>query len=133
MAVTRPGAAAPTCVNIASEMSKWLFECEPQVRPNISHIWATRTEPCMVQKCGSASGMSTDCSWIAWAIWRQSVAIMLVAVAQARGAAEFGHHFAARVAVLGAARVFGIGQDVVLVAAEADGFGQRASRRSGRA
>ncbi len=80
MAVTRPGAAAATWVNIASEMSKWLFECEPQVRPHSAHICATRTEPCMVQKCGSASGMSTECRRTAWPIWRQSVAIMLVAV-----------------------------------------------------
>ncbi|MNY54760.1 hypothetical protein D3C86_1906680 [compost metagenome] len=75
-----PGAAAATWVNIAREMSKWLLECEPQVRPHSWHICATRTEPCMVQKCGSARGMSTDCNWIAWPISRQSVAIMLVAV-----------------------------------------------------
>ncbi len=80
MAVMLPGAAAATCVNMASEMSKWLLECEPQVRPHSAHICATRTEPCRVQKCGSASGMSTACSWTAWHIWRQSVAIMLVAV-----------------------------------------------------
>ncbi len=80
MAVTRPGAAAATWVNIAREMSKWLFECEPQVRPKSAHICATRTEPAMVQKCGSASGMSTECRHTAWLICRQSVAIMLVAV-----------------------------------------------------
>src|ERR1700753_1158059 len=50
MAVTLPGAAAPTWVNIASEMSKWLLECEPQVRPLSRQVCATRTEPCMVQK-----------------------------------------------------------------------------------
>lgn len=44
---------------------------------------------------------------------------------QASGAAEFGHHLAARVAALCAARVFGIGQHIVLVAAQADGLGQR--------
>ena len=33
MAVILPGAAAATWVNIASDTSKWLFECEPQVRP----------------------------------------------------------------------------------------------------
>ncbi|MNJ81892.1 hypothetical protein D3C77_809400 [compost metagenome] len=60
-----PGAAAATWVNIASEISKWLLECEPQVSPQSLHICATRTEPCKVQKCGSASGMSTDCNWIA--------------------------------------------------------------------
>jgi hypothetical protein len=27
-------------VNIASEMSKWLLECDPQVRPHSRHIWA---------------------------------------------------------------------------------------------
>ena len=80
IAVTRPGAAAPTCVNIASDTSKWLFECEPQVRPQSRQVCATRTEPAIVQKCGSASGMSTDCSDSAWLSWRQSVAIMLVAV-----------------------------------------------------
>ena len=80
MAVTRPGAAAATWVNMASETSKWLLECEPQVRSNIWHSWATRTEPCMVQKCGSASGMSTDCSDRVWANSRQSVATILVAV-----------------------------------------------------
>ena len=41
---------------------------------------------------------------------------------QARGAAEFGHDFAARVAVFCAAGVFGVGQHMMLVAAQADGF-----------
>lgn len=80
MAVTLPGAAAATCVNMASDTSKWLFECEPQVRPQAWHSCATRTEPCIVQKCGSASGMSTDCSERLCTISRQSVATMLVAV-----------------------------------------------------
>src|SRR5450830_817702 len=34
IAVIAPGAAAATWVNIAREMSKWLLECEPQVRPH---------------------------------------------------------------------------------------------------
>jgi hypothetical protein len=80
MAVTRPGAAAPTCVNMASETSKWLLLCEPQVRPQSRQVCATRTLPAMVQKCGSASGMSTLCSDSAWVSCRQSVATMLVAV-----------------------------------------------------
>ena len=80
MAVMRPGAAAAQWVNIASEMSKWLFECEPQVRPQASQSCASRTEPCMVQKCGSASGMSTASRRTECPIWRQSVATMLVAV-----------------------------------------------------
>ena len=80
MAVTLPGTAAATWVNMASEMSKWLLECEPQVSPQSRQVWPTRTLPAMVQKCGSASGMSTDCSASACTIWRQSVAIMLVAV-----------------------------------------------------
>jgi hypothetical protein len=37
-------------VNIASEMSKWLLECEPQVSRLSRQVCATRTEPCMVQK-----------------------------------------------------------------------------------
>ena len=78
--MTLPGAAAATCVNIAKDTSKWLFECEPHVRPQSRQVCATRTEPAMVQKCGSASGMSTDCSDKACTSWRQSVAIMLVAV-----------------------------------------------------
>ena len=41
IAVTLPGAAAATCVNIANEMSKWLFEWEPQVRPCSRQVWAT--------------------------------------------------------------------------------------------
>ena len=65
---------------MASETSKWLLLCEPQVRPKAWHSWATRTEPAMVQKCGSASGMSTDCNARLCAISRQSVATMLVAV-----------------------------------------------------
>ena len=36
---------------------------------------------------------------------------------QAGGAAEFGHHLTARVAMLGAARIFRISEDVVLAAA----------------
>jgi hypothetical protein len=79
-AVIFPGAAAPTWVNMARETSKWLLEWEPQVRPHSWHFWATRTEPCMVQKWGSAKGMSTDCRIRAWPNSRQSVAIMFVAV-----------------------------------------------------
>src|SRR6185295_7911547 len=78
IAVTLPGAAAPTCVNIARDTSKGLFECEPQGRPQSRQVCATRTEPAIVQKCGSASGMSTDCSDSACCICLQSVAIMLV-------------------------------------------------------
>ena len=80
IAVMSPGAAAATWVNIASDTSKWLFECEPQVRPHASHSCATRTDPCMVQKCGSASGMSTADCRTAWPSCRQSVATMFVAV-----------------------------------------------------
>src|SRR5699024_2234291 len=58
-AVISPGAAAPTCVNIAREMSKWLFECDPHVRPKSWHICATLTDPEICRKCGSAKGMST--------------------------------------------------------------------------
>nr|WP_179118078.1 hypothetical protein [Saccharothrix sp. ALI-22-I] len=75
-AVIGPGAAAPTWVNIASEMSKWLLECEPRVRPKSAHSRATRTEPRMVQKYGSARGMSTAAVRTACAGWRQSVATM---------------------------------------------------------
>ena len=120
IAVTRPGAAAPTWVNIASETSKWLFECEPQVRPQSRQVCATRTEPAIVQKCGSASGMSTDCS--------DSACVELAPVGgdhvgrgrQAGGAAELGHHLAAGEAVLGAARVLGIGDDAAHVAHQPD-------------
>ena len=79
-AVISPGAAAPTWVNMASETSKWLFECEPEVSPKSLHSWATRTDPAIVQKWGSASGMSTAFVLTAAAICRQSVATMLVAV-----------------------------------------------------
>ena len=65
-ALYSPGAAAPQWVTMASEMSKWLLEWQPQVSPIALHSWATRTEPCMVQKCGSASGMETDCRARAW-------------------------------------------------------------------
>ncbi|MNE32919.1 hypothetical protein D3C80_1265520 [compost metagenome] len=41
---------------------------------------------------------------------------------QAGGAAELGHHLTARVAVLGTARVFGVGQHIVLVAAQGNGL-----------
>jgi hypothetical protein len=33
MAVMSPGAAAATWVNIASDTSKWLLECDPHVSP----------------------------------------------------------------------------------------------------
>ncbi len=79
-AVMAPGAAAPTWVNMASDTSKWLLECDPHVRPKSAQSWATRTEPRIVQKCGWASGMSTAFDRTAWAICRQSVAIMFVAV-----------------------------------------------------
>jgi hypothetical protein len=75
----------------------------------------------MVQKCGSASG-NVD------RLQRQAVH-QLAPVGgdhvggggQAGGAAEFGHHLAAREHAFGAARVFGIGHHAVQVAAQADG------------
>lgn len=57
---------------MASETSKWLLECEPQVRTQAWQSWATRTEPAMVQKCGPARGMSTDCSERLWTIYGMS-------------------------------------------------------------
>ncbi|RLR17528.1 hypothetical protein D8L93_08495 [Sodalis-like symbiont of Bactericera trigonica] len=53
---------------------------DPHVSPAASQSWATGTEPCIVQKCGSASGISTSCRAMAWHICCQSVAIRLVAV-----------------------------------------------------
>ena len=44
---------------------------------------------------------------------------------QAGGAAELGHDLAAGEAVLGAAGIFGVGEDVLFVRAEADGFVER--------
>ena len=44
---------------------------------------------------------------------------------QTGGTAELGHHFTTGVAVLGAARVFGIGQHTMQVAAQGDGLIQR--------
>ncbi|MCY1416811.1 hypothetical protein D9M71_323280 [compost metagenome] len=44
---------------------------------------------------------------------------------QPGGAAKLGHHLAARVTVLGATGVFGVGQHIVLVAAQGDGLLQR--------
>src|ERR1035441_8928609 len=84
IAVVLPGAAAATCVYIASEISKWLFECDPQVNPHSLQNCATRTEPCIVQKCGSANGISTAFNCTACFNSRQSVAIMLVAVGRDR-------------------------------------------------
>ncbi|MNN30519.1 hypothetical protein D3C81_1441690 [compost metagenome] len=43
---------------------------------------------------------------------------------QTRGATEFGHDFSPRVTVFCPARVFGVGQHAVLIAAQADGFFQ---------
>ena len=79
----------------------------------------------MVQKCGSASGMSTDSRRSEWPICRQSVATMLVAVGNAGGALELGHDLAAGVAVFRAAGVLGVGQQVTLAFAQGDGLVQR--------
>ncbi len=78
----------------------------------------------MVQKCGSASGMSTALLRMAWDISRQSVAIMLVAVSQPGGAAELRHHLAAGEPAFGAAGVLGVGHDALHPLAQADGFVQ---------
>ena len=75
-----PGAEAPQWAIIARLMSKWLLEWQPQVRPMSWQSWATRTEPSIVQKCGSARGMLTEPRAREWVICRQSVATMLVAV-----------------------------------------------------
>lgn len=64
---------------MARDTSKWLLEWEPQVRPHASQS-ATRTELAIVQKCGSAGRMSTAPVRTGVTDWRQSVAIMFVAV-----------------------------------------------------
>ncbi len=78
IAVGLPGAAAPTWVNIAREISKWLLEWQPQSAPVVAKL---RHADCTGkrQKCGSASGISTALSITAWPISRQLVAIILVA------------------------------------------------------
>ena len=96
IAVISPGAAAATWVNIASETSKWLLECEPQVRPQSRQVCATRTEPAIVQKCGSASGMSTDVQLERVAQLAPVGGDHVGRGRQAGGAPELGHHLAAR-------------------------------------
>ena len=86
------GAAAATWVNMARETSKWLFECDPQVSPRASHTWAKRTEPFIVQKCGSARGMSTAHDRMVCQSSRQSVAIIFVAVGSPVALLEFRDH-----------------------------------------
>lgn len=68
MAVMLSGMAAVVCVNMVSDISKWLLECEPYARPHTSHSCATRTESRMVQKCGSTNGMSIAYSYMVWPI-----------------------------------------------------------------
>ena len=101
MAVMSPGAAAATWVNIASDTSKWLLECEPHVSPHASHSCATRTEPFIVQKCGSASGMSTAPERIAWPSLAPVGGDHVGGGRQTGGAFELGHHLAAGEAALG--------------------------------
>ena len=125
MAVMSPGAAAATWVNIASDTSKWLLECDPHVRPQASQSCATRTEPAIVQKCGSASGMSTAPARIAWPISRQSVRDHVGRGGQAGGALELGHHLAAGEPALGADRVLGVGEHVGEFAAGLDRVGEQ--------
>ena len=125
-------------MNIARETSKWLLECEPQVSPKSEQSWATRTEPRIVQKCGSASGMSTALDRMAWAICRQSVAIMLVAVCRPV-ARRNSAIVPAREPALGADRVLGVGEDVAQIldsstasASSQPPFGSRVTRASGK-
>lgn len=49
-AVELTGTAAAHWVIMAREISKWLLEWQPHIRPKSLHIWPTRTEPAMVQK-----------------------------------------------------------------------------------
>ena len=65
-AVGFPDAAAATCANVVSVMSKWLFEWLPHVSPQSFRIDAIRRLPSSPQKCGSASTMSTAFSAAAW-------------------------------------------------------------------
>ena len=117
IAATWPGAVAPTSVNIASEKSKWLLEYEPEVRPLPRQVCARRTEPCMVQKCGSASGMSTVPS--------RTHAKAGTSRSRSCGAAELGHDLAAGKADLGAAGIFCMGEDAMHVLSEPDRLTQR--------
>ena len=50
MPLSLPGTAAAHWVIMAREISKWLLEWQPHIRPKSLHIWPTRTEPAMVQK-----------------------------------------------------------------------------------
>ncbi len=61
IAVGLPGAAAPTWVNIARDIEMVVGMAAPG-QPQSSQSCATRTAPESVQKCGSASGISTALS-----------------------------------------------------------------------
>ncbi len=109
--VARRGGA--DLVNIAREISKWLLEWQPQVSPQSSHSCATRTAPESVQKCGSASGISTALSITAWPISRQLVAIILVATGGPVARRNSAITSRPEKPLLGAARIFGVGQNIL--------------------
>ena len=76
----------------------------------------------MVQKCGSARGISTAPNCTACFSSRQSVAIMLVAVGMPVAWRNSAMISAAGVAILRAARVFRIRQHMLLAAAKSHRF-----------
>jgi hypothetical protein len=118
IAVTLPGAAAPTWVNMASDTSKWLLECEPQVRPQSRQVCATRTCP----PWSRSAGRPAECPPPAAPGVGHLAPVggdHVGGGGQAGGAAKFGHDLAAGEAVFGAAGVFGIGQDAAQVAQQA--------------
>jgi hypothetical protein len=131
IAVTRPGAAAPTCVNIASDTSKWLFECDPHVRPQSRHglrdahraghrpevrVGKRNVDRLQRERVDELAPVGRD----------------HVGRVGSRCAAELGHHFSPGEALLRAAWVFGVGDDVAQSRIKRTAS-SAASRRSGRA
>ncbi len=87
----------------------------------------------MVQKWGSASGMSTALQLHGVAKLAPVGGDHVGGGGQAGGAAEFGHDLSAGEALLGAAGIFGIGEDVAAVRSRG-GWLRRVTRlRWGRA
>ena len=120
IAVTRPGAAAPTCVNIASDTSKSVVRVrapgQARVAAGLGDAHGAGHGPEVRVRQRDVHRLQRQRVRELPPVGRDHVGRRR----QSRRTAELRHHLAPREAVFGAAGVFGVGDDAVHVAHQAD-------------
>lgn len=121
IAVGLPGAAAPTWVNIAREISKWLLEWQPGSAPVVAKL-----------RHADCTGKRPEVRIGKWNIYRIEHHRMTHFApvggdhvgrdGQAGRPSKLRHHFTTGETLLSAARVFRIGKDIIQPFAQRNGF-----------